>query len=374
MNTVVSKSGQIQASWDFGLDNMPGFDKAMQRVYAWYENEIIDRAPIRFMAHNAFLESETDTLYQMTPEQRKKWWFDAELQVENYSKSIDGRTFHAETFPVYFPNLGPDVYAGFYGAELEFGAVTSWSVPFVQTWEDSDKLALDLNNIYFQKIEELTRCALDQCENKFMVGYTDLHPGLDCVAAWRDPQQLCFDMIDAPDQVQRLVDLAIVDFETIYDHFDNLLKQAGQLSVSWMGIPSYGRMHIPSCDFSTMISPRFFEEFGLPILEREVQTMTHNIFHVDGKGVARHLNAILSVPEVHAIQWVQGVGDDLPIMQWVPFIKELQAKKMPIIVDLNKAELESFMDEMNPQGLFLWVATENEQEELEILKRIERWT
>jgi len=194
------------------------------------------------------------------------------------------------------------------------------------------------------------------------------------VVSTLNPQQLCFDMIDAPDQVQRLVDLAIEDFETIYDHFDNLLKQAGQLSVSWMGIPSYGRMHIPSCDFSTMISPRFFEEFGLQILEREVQTMTHNIFHVDGKGVARHLNAILSVPEVHAIQWVQGVGDDLPIMQWVPFIKELQAKKVPIIVDLNLAELESFMDEMNPQGLFLWVATENEQEELEILKRIERWT
>ena len=50
--------------------------------------------------------------------------------------------------------------------------------------------------------------------------------------------------------------------------------------------------------------------------------MTHNIFHVDGKGVARHLDAILSVPQVHALQWVQGVGDDLPIMQWVPFLKQ----------------------------------------------------
>jgi hypothetical protein len=181
-------------------------------------------------------------------------------------------------------------------------------------------------------------------------------------------------MIDTPDQVQRLADIAIGDFETIYDHFDDMLKNAGQLSVSWMGIPSYGRMHIPSCDFSTMISPQFFEEFGLPILEREVKTMTHNIFHVDGKGVARHLNAILSVPEVHAIQWVQGVGGDLPIMQWVPFIKELQEKKVPTIVDLNKAELESFTDEMDPQGLFLWVATENEEEELKILKQIEKWT
>ena len=47
-----------------------------------------------------------------------------------------------------------------------------------------------------KKIEELTLYALEVCAGKFLVGYTDLHPGLDCVAAWRDPQQLCFDMID----------------------------------------------------------------------------------------------------------------------------------------------------------------------------------
>jgi hypothetical protein len=140
-----------------------------------------------------------------------------------------------------------------------------------------------------------------------------------------------------------------------------------------MGIPSFGRMHIPSCDFSTLISPKFFNEFGLPILRCEVRTMTHNIFHVDGKGVAKHLEAILSVPEVHALQWVQGVGDDLPIRQWMPFLKELQAQRVPVIVDLNMNELDAFIAEMKPQGLFLWVSTDNEEEEIEILNRLNKW-
>ena len=81
----------------------------------------------------------------------------------------------------------------------------------------------------------------------------------------------------------------------------------------------------------------------------------------------------MSVPEVHALQWVQGVGDDLPIMQWTPFLKELQARKMPVIVDLNKNELDAFMAEMRPTGLFLWIATTNEEEELDILKRLSKW-
>lgn len=102
--------------------------------------------------------------------------------------------------------------------------------------------------------------------------------------------------------------------------------------------------------------------------------MTHNIFHVDGIGVARHLDTILSVTTVNAVQWVQGVGDDYHIMQWTTMIKDLQAKSVPVIVDLGASELNNFMDIMDPHGLFLWVATEDEEEELNIIKRIESWS
>jgi hypothetical protein len=370
----MDKSTRVRDWWSVEIEGMPGFDMAMQRVYAWYQNEVIDRPPIRFEAHNAFLEAAKEDISNLSKEEKKAWWFDAETQVALFEKSIEGRRFHGETFPVFWPNLGPEVYAAFYGAELEFGEVTSWSSPLVRDWEDVENLKLDMSNQYFTKLEELTQCALERCQGKYLVGYTDLHPGLDCVAAWRDPLQLCLDMIDSPEQVERLANLAIADFETIYDHFDGMLKAEGQLSVSWMGIPSFGRMHIPSCDFSAMISTEFFERFGLPILQREVKTMTHNIFHVDGRGVARHLDVILSVPEIHALQWVQGVGDDYPIMQWLPFLKQLQDRDMPVIVDLSKEDLDEFMDVMDPKGLFLWVATGNEEEEIEVMKRIKKWT
>ncbi len=188
-----------------------------------------------------------------------------------FEKSISGKTFNAETFPIFWPNLGPELYAGFFGAKLEFGEVTSWSVPLIERWDQPNQPRLDMGNAYFKKIDELTAHALERCEGKYLVGYTDLHPGLDCVAAWRDPQQLCFDMIDSPEEVKRLAELSIDDFEPVYDHFDDILKAAGQLSISWMGIPIFGRMHIPSCDFSTMISQDFFIEFGLPLLQREVR-------------------------------------------------------------------------------------------------------
>lgn len=356
------------------LETMVDGERALARVEAWFANEIIDRVPVRFSAHNAFVEQAQEEIAELSPAARKAWWFDVERQVALFEKSLAGRTFHGETFPVYWPNLGPEVYAAFYGSELIYGEVTAWSVPLVETEEDIERIELDMENEYFQTLEAMTRLALERCEGRYLVGYTDLHPGLDCVAAWRGPQQLCLDMIKRPELVEKLAEKAIAGFETIYDHFDGMLKAAGQLSVSWMGIPSRGRMHIPSCDFSALISPAFFRRFGLPVLEREVQTMTHNIFHVDGEGVARHLDAILSVPEVHALQWVQGVGDDLPIMQWVPFLRELQARKVPVVVDLKPEELEPFIEAMDPEGLFLWLATESEAEELAIIDRLLRWS
>ncbi len=355
------------------LETMPGFDMALQRLEAWFAGEIVDRPPVRFMAHNAFLNAEAD-FHDWTPQQKKARWFDVDYQVEAFVRSIEGRTFHGETFPVFWPNLGPDVYAAFYGARLHFGEVTSWSEPLVHSWDDLPSLELDLANEYLARLDQLTLAALERCPGQFMVGYTDLHPGLDCAAAWRDPQQLCLDMVDDPDQVKQLAERAIADFETIYDHFDAMLKARGQLSVSWMGIPSRGRMHIPSCDFSALISPVFFRDFGLPVLQREVKTMTHNVFHVDGPGVAKHLDAILSVPEIHALQWVQGVGDLQPIMQWVPFIKQLQARGIPLIVDLDRTELAQFVDAMDPHGLFLWVAATDEEDELALLELVQRWS
>jgi hypothetical protein len=60
-------------------------------------------------------------------------------------------------------------------------------------------------------------------------------------------------------------------------------------------------------------------------------------------------------------------------MQWVPLIQRIQAR-LPVIVDLNKRELDAFMEAVRPEGIFLWIATDSEDEELELLKRISKWT
>jgi hypothetical protein len=105
---------------------------------------------------------------------------------------------------------------------------------------------------------------------------------------------------------------------------------------------------------------------------KEVRHMTHNIFHVDGTGELRHLDHILSLPQIQAIQWVQGVGDELPILQWLHVIKRIQAAGKGVVVDLQLSELEPFIAAMKPDGLYLCIAAE-EKIQPDILKRLKEW-
>jgi hypothetical protein len=364
-------SAESTKYWNLELESKPDFQICMKRIYAWYEGEIIDRAPVRFSSHNAE--------FNVTEDQNLRWgslkdkWFDEEYQIEKFIKSIKNKSFIGETFPIYWPNLGPNIYASFYGCPVEFGEVTSWANHTIDTLDGFKDIKLNTNNDYFKKIESMTKLALEKCKGKYMVGYTDLHPGMDFIAAWMGTENLCMEFYDNPEMLKEVTSLSINDFQSVYDHFDAMLKRHNQLSVTWMGIPSFGKMHIPSCDFSSMISTDLFEEYCLPILKQEVKGMTHNIFHLDGKGVARHIDKILEVDEIQAIQWVQGLGEDAPILQWLPLIKKIQAAGKSVVVDLSKDELEEFISNIRPEGLLLCIASDNEDEQQQILKRVEKW-
>lgn len=356
---------------EIALEGKPDFEMAMRRIDAWYEGQMLDRPPVRFSRHNAEFE--------VTEDDPNRWanlkdrWFDAQYVVESFEKSIEGKVFRGETFPVFWPNLGPNVYAAFFGCELEFGEVTSWIQHAVHQPEDIAKLKFDRSNEYFAQIDKMTKLGLEACHGKFLVGYTDLHFGLDAVADWRGQSDLCLDLYDRAEMVEEMLALASRHWSETYDHFDTLLKGNGQLSVTWMAIPSYGRMHIPSCDFGALISPDLFEKYALPAIRKEVARMTNNIFHLDGAGVARHLGPILEIREIQAIQWVQGVGDDQPIMQWVDLLKRIRAAGKSVVVDLQLAELEGFIDAMAPEGIYLCIPSENDQQEEAILERVQRW-
>jgi hypothetical protein len=332
---------------------------------------MIDRPPVRFTRHNAEFE-QIDTSGRTWPSLKDRW-FDAEYQLEKFIKELQTKTYLAETFPVFWPNLGPNVFAASYGCPYIFGEVTAWAEPMFELKPGYPIPKINWESEYIKKLDELTDLALEQCKDSFLVGYSDFHGGLDWCAALLGTQSLLMALYDEPELVHDLCDRYLSDFLANYDHYDTKLKEHKQLSVTWLNTPSFGKLHVESEDFAAMISTKHFLEFVRPNIVKECLHMDHNIFHVDGKGVAVHLDEILNLPKLHGIQWVQGMAEDLPIMQWVPLIKRIQAAGKGVIVDVMPAELESFIEAVSARGIYLCISTGSQEEERAILKRIEKW-
>jgi len=361
--------------WAMDLEFKPNMQEAMQRVYAWYQGELMDRPPIRFSRHNAEYELRQRSRTWPTLKDR---WFDTEYQVGDFIEQALAMRFNAETFPVFWPNLGPNVFAACYtGVDYEFGEVTAWTTAEQAGASDYDfdytPPTIDWDSEYIHKLDEMTDYALELAKGRFLVGYTDIHPGMDWTVAIKGNDAMLIGLVEDPEAVLALAHAAEADFAKFYNRYHDKLRAAEQPSVTWLNVPSYGRMHVPSADFSTMISDEHFDEFCRPALERECLQMTHNVFHVDGKGVARHTDSILTLPNLQGIQWVHGVGDDAPIMQWVPYIQKVQDAGKGIMIDITPDELDPIMAALKPEGLYLCIATESEDQEHEIIDKTLHW-
>lgn len=199
------------------LTTKKDYNQCLERIEAWFQGEIVDRVPIRFHRHNA----EYDVTSQSSHVSLKDKWLDAEFQVDDFIGSLKNTRFNAETFPVFCPNLGPNVYAAFHGGEQSFEETTSWYHEIVDDYEaDLSKIKFSKENVYYKKILELMTVALDKCAGDYLVGYTDLHPGMDCALAWRGVNNLCMDLIIDPEHAQQLFNLSTAHFLEVYDEYD----------------------------------------------------------------------------------------------------------------------------------------------------------
>ena len=60
------------------------------------------------------------------------------------------------------------------------------------------------------------------------------------------------------------------------------------------------------------------KQIGMP------ERLTNVIYHLDGIGELCHLDSVLSLPELNAVQWVYGEGKPGP-MHWLDVYKKIRA-------------------------------------------------
>lgn len=332
----------------------PDFATTAARFEAWWQCELVDRPPVTLWLGPSRPYSGPESRH---PTLRERW-LDVKFSVDAAVAALATADYVADTLPVFWPNAGPEITSTLYGCELEFGKDTAWSSPVIHGPEDWEKLLSvppDFNNVYWRTVEEQTAYAQAICAGRYLVGLSDLHGSFDILAGLRDPQELCTDMVDCPELVAKAgLHVAQGYIESFRRNYAPLAK-AGFGSTTWCPLYHAGPAYVPSCDFWCMVSPQVAERYILPTLLLEMQAFERSLFHLDGPDALRHLDLVLDLPGLNALQWVFGTGHG-PAARWLDIYRRALAKGKAVqVLAESPADALAVLEALGPRGLWLTV-------------------
>ncbi len=285
--------------------------------------------------------------------------------------------FPLDILPMPGTNSGPGSVAAYLGSTPEFAKETVWFHP---TMKDSDEpeslppLTLDPNNKWWVYAQDLMRESVKRAKDNYLVPLPDLIEHVDILSSLRDPQTVLFDMIERPEWVeeklQEITDLWEVVFNTLYD----IVKDdEGGNAFCAFHVWGPGKTAKVQCDASAMFSPAMFKRFVVPYQTQQCRFLDYSIFHLDGHQCIPHLDLLLEIDELDAIEWtpdpmVPSGGSP----EWYDMYKRiLDAGKSVQAIGIQHDEIVPLLDTVGPKGLYIMTRISSEAEAEKIAKMIE---
>lgn len=206
----------------------------------------------------------------------------------------------------------------------------------------------------------------------YSVCIPDLNGPTEILARLRGTEQLALDFVDNPEYIEPTI-CKITD--AWFRYWQESAKVVGRTggNYHWMGIWSDRPSIDLQSDFSCMISPQMFQESFLPSIERQTRLVERTVYHLDGPGAIKHLDALLDLPLLDGIQWVPGAGAK-PMANWIPLLQRIQKGGKLVYAACQKDEVKILLRELEPEGLMLVTQCDDIDECKELLRSVERWT
>lgn len=290
-----------------GLLYKKDWDDARNIFAAWWEGEV--KTPlVQVVAPRETQPSYDGWDFCRFPDQ-------PEIAIANFEQWSAKTYFGGLAYPNLWINFGPGILSAFLGAEPIFGNNTMWFGNQREVGNRSlrelSEAELDTDNVWWRRVENATRRALEAHKGRFIVGVTDIGGVLDVIAALRGTTELLKDIYRGPSELLAAVDNVTKLWIECYDRYCRMMKEYGHEGTSaWMGLWSPEKWYPLQCDISYMISPSKFETFVVPHLREQCEHLDHPVYHWDGPGQLVHADHLLKLNFI-AIQWVPGAREEL---------------------------------------------------------------
>lgn len=351
---------------------------ALKRFEAFWSGELTDRCCCAVRAPRNGAEPYNSEPPPATQEELVYRNIDPEYNLKRMLEGMERTYYGGESYPATTMCLGASAMAAFYGARVEYRPETVWYHPIISDMTEVNwEIDLETAPLYKETIAA-PRYYAQECRDRYMVGLPELGSATDDLSLMRGMQDLLFDMLDSPEAVKRGIMAMTETWCRVHTEMYAIAQSCndGGCCIPWMQTWAPGPHYQMSCDFSAIQSPEMFREFIVPELEAYMTVNDYSVYHWDGPDALKHLDALLELPALKAIQWTPGEGQPLTGSAcWRQYYKRIQdAGKCLVLPFVQIEEVEPLMAELSSKGLFLNTFAESEEEAKALLVDVAKWT
>ncbi|HTL30560.1 MAG TPA: hypothetical protein VL282_15115 [Tepidisphaeraceae bacterium] len=348
------------------------WDRAREHFAKWWRREglvLSITAPAR--------HPHAQLLAPPVPQDQRIRWTDPAYRFARAEHQLSQTFFGGDAVPFFDTHIGPGSLGMFLGSEPQFTPRTVWYEPCMDDLQGHPKLQFNPQNQWYRAQRALIEEGVRRAAGRFLVGMPDLIENIDTLAQLRGSEQLLFDMIEQPAAVeQRLWEINDAFFAS-FDALYKLIKDerdGNAFSAFWLWGP--GKTAKLQCDASAMFSPQMFRQFVAPPLAEQCKWLDYALYHLDGTQALCHLDALLEIDPLEAIQWTPQAGQpQCGNPQWYELYQRIKrAGKGLQVFSVELDEVVPLIETVGPEGLFIITTAAKTQDDAErLLQRIEQF-
>lgn len=347
------------------------WEATQQRLTQWWAGELYDRALLQVTAPRAGVEP---AAWPGGPVSVETPWVDVEHMIWRTLEAIRGTWYGGEALPGLWHNWSIG-QALILGCEPRFAPDTVWTDPLPPEADGYPAIRFHRDGRWWRWMRDCTLRAAQASRGRYLVMPMWGNQAGDNLALVRGTDSLMLDVAENPDWVRRAAqevsDILLEVYAALWPLVDGAVTGIAG-SYNYCGLWSPARTMAFDCDVSCMLSPRQFEALFLPPLVETMRSVDHRIYHLDGVVALQHLDLLLSVPEIDAIQWLPGAGRDDSVLPWVPVIRRIQAAGKGALVYAEPREIPALLGAVSARGLCIGTTCASVQEADDLLAAVRR--
>ena len=272
-------------------------------------------------------------------------WFDQKL------KDMREMRYFGDRLPWIRVDLGPAAMGPLLGAPIDFGADTAWTHAFINdTWSNTPDWQLHEDNHWWQRLCGLVERVARDAAGQYLVCFPDLGGASDSLLNMRGPEGMCMDILEQPQKITEAMNCIFPAWRRVLENMYDLTLEHRAGSVHWLGLWSNKPYVVLTCDFNFLIGPHPFREVCLPDISRLAAAAGRSVFHLDGPGATTHIESLLEVPQISAIQFTPGASTP-SALPWLDMFRQVQQSGKALLVTCPIDEILPVARKLQPQGL-----------------------